>query len=100
MKMFDDLIAKPGNVLQRMTGRKPDIAGLVFLLCAALMAVIVIFIIYFIFSTAWPIFQKEGLGFLTGSDWDYNNHVYGIVTFVAGTLIMTVVTMIIAVPLA
>jgi phosphate transport system permease protein len=47
-----------------------------------------------------PIFQKEGINFITGSVWDYNAHVYGILVYIVGTLYMTVVTLIIAVPLS
>jgi phosphate transport system permease protein len=89
-----------GAFYQRLTGKRLEISGLFFFLCAALMAISVIYIIGFIFATAWPIFQKEGFGFVTGSVWDYNAHVYGILTYIVGTLYMTVVTLIIAVPLS
>ncbi|OPY43876.1 MAG: phosphate transporter permease subunit PstC [Methanoregulaceae archaeon PtaU1.Bin222] len=73
--------------------------SLVFLVITLISALSVLFIIGFIFWTAAPVLEKEGIGFLTGSVWNYEEHTYGAFNFILGTLIMTVVTMLIAVPL-
>lgn len=72
----------------------------VFLLCSITTAFVTIFFVGFIFYTAYPAFAREGLGFITGSVWDYGNNIYGIRIFIAGTLILTVVTLILALPLS
>ncbi len=76
-----------------------DVPELVFLTCAAVSALAVILIFGFIFWTAFPVFQKEGIGFVIGSVWNYDQHEYGILLYIIGTIIVTVVTLIIAVPL-
>jgi phosphate transport system permease protein len=69
-----------------------------FLAASVVTACIVIFIIGFVFYTAAPVLGKEGFGFVTGSTWSYD-HEYGIAIFLVGTLILTAVTLVIAVPL-
>jgi len=56
--------------------------------------------ILFIFYVALPAFQTQGLYFLTGSEWSYEEDIYGIRIFLLGTLTLTFVTMILAVPLS
>lgn len=56
--------------------------------------------IYYIFSESLPVFGREGLGFITGTTWDYSTDQYGILYFIAGTMAITLVTMIIACPLS
>ncbi|WP_407356165.1 phosphate ABC transporter permease subunit PstC [Methanolobus sp. WCC5] len=72
----------------------------VFLLCSITTAIATILFVGFIFYTAYPVFAREGLGFITGSVWDYGNNIYGIRIFIAGTLILTVVTLILALPVS
>lgn len=69
-----------------------------FLAATLLTAIIVIFLIGFVFCTAAPVLGKEGPGFITGSKWEYNEE-YGIAIFLVGTLLLTAVTLVIAVPL-
>jgi len=78
---------------------RTGIEGSFFLLITLISALSVLFIIGFIFWTAAPVLEKEGIGFLTGTVWNYEEHTYGAFYFIVGTLIMTVVTMLIAVPL-
>jgi phosphate transport system permease protein len=70
------------------------------LTCVIATAIITIFFIAFIFHTALPVFKSEGIGFLTGTKWDYSEGVYGIRIFITGTLVMTGVTLLLAVPVS
>lgn len=79
---------------------KIDIPRIAFLLCAILAISIIVFIIGFIFYTAMPTFQKQGIEFITGTTWDYNTHVYGIWIFMAGTIWLTITTIVIACPIS
>ncbi len=81
----------------KITSRIPPT---VFLLCSITMLFITIVFMGFIFYTAYPVFEKEGLGFITGSVWDYSLNIYGIRTFIAGTIILTSITLILALPLS
>lgn len=66
-----------------------------------LTACIALFFIGFIFYVAYPTFQSQGLvNFLTGTTWSYSDSVYGIRTYIGGTIALTVTTLILAVPVS
>ncbi len=73
---------------------------LLLLTCVLTTAAITLFFIAFIFKTALPVFESEGLGFITGTKWSYTDQVYGIRIFIIGTLVMTAVTLLLAVPVS
>jgi len=77
---------------------RPDTPKVLFLSSAITMALLVIIIFGFIAWTAAPVLVKEGSGFITGTIWDYDTHQYGILAFIAGTLVLTAVTMSMVVP--
>jgi len=77
-----------------------SVPKLFFSSCTILTAFITIFFVGFIFYVAYPTFESQGvLNFLTGSKWNYEESVYGISTFIGGTIILTLTTLIFAVPL-
>jgi phosphate transport system permease protein len=51
-------------------------------------------------SEAWPAFQAEGLGFVTGTRWAPSADVYGALAFVAGTLLVSAIALCFAVPIS
>jgi len=73
---------------------------LLILTCVLATAALTLFYIAFIFKTALPVFESEGLGFITGTKWSYSEQVYGIRIFIIGTLVMTAVTLALAVPVS
>jgi phosphate transport system permease protein len=77
--------------------RNSKIPGRFFLCSAALTAFIAVCLIGFVFYTAAPVLGKMGPGFVTGSSWSYHNH-YGIAIYLVGTLLLTAVTLTIAIP--
>jgi len=78
----------------------PDLPGLIFLLCGIITILIIVFLIGFIFYTAFPTFQSQGLYSIFGTNWDYTQHQYGMLVFICGTIALTVVTIAIACPLS
>lgn len=78
--------------------RNSKTAGRFFLASTALTGFIVVFLMGFVFYTAAPVLGKTGLGFITGTSWSYY-HSYGIAIFLVGTLLLTSVTLAMAVPL-
>jgi phosphate transport system permease protein len=56
--------------------------------------------IYYIFSEALPTFQREGINFLLGTIWDYDSANFGALDFIVGTLMITIVALVIACPLS
>ncbi len=73
---------------------------LLLLTCVLATAAITLFFIAFIFKTALPVFESQGIGFITGTKWSYTEQVYGIRIFIIGTLVMTAVTLLLAVPVS
>jgi phosphate transport system permease protein len=49
---------------------------------------------------AWPAFRTFGLGFLTSSTWDPVNNAYGAAPAIYGTIVTSIVALIVATPLA
>jgi phosphate transport system permease protein len=78
---------------------KPDIHKVLFLFCSLATALSVIIIVGFILFTAAPVLEQEGLGFIFGSTWNYETHQFGAWSFILATLMVTVVTIVLAVPL-
>ena len=51
-------------------------------------------------TEAWPVFQQEGLGFLTGTRWAPSARVFGSLEFVYGTLVISIIALLLAVPVS
>jgi phosphate transport system permease protein len=75
-----------------------DLPKGVFFSIAGISAFIVLLIIGFLLYSALPALRHSGIGFITGTVWDYDTHQYGMLIFLADTLILTALTLIIAVP--
>ncbi len=68
-------------------------AGLSVLAILALIA-------YFTTRQAWPVFHREGLAFVTGTDWDPTHNKFGALPFIYGTAVASTIALIFAVPLS
>lgn len=77
-----------------------DNPGRIFLLTAVVSISSVFVIFIFLFMTASPVLIKEGAGFFTGTEWNYQTGKFGIFLLIAGTIVLTAVTMVIAIPLS
>lgn len=75
------------------------IAHIAFGSCGVLTAVITLYFVGFIFYMAYPVLSSQGLYFIFGDTWSYNQGIYGIKLYILGTLAVTIVTLILAVPL-
>jgi len=51
-------------------------------------------------GTALPVFRSEGLSFITSSEWNPGDGEFGILAFIYGTVVTSVIALIIAVPLS
>ena len=72
-------------------------ATTVFAVCIPLLLV---FIAAEIVAAAWPALRAFGLGFLTSSDWDPPKQVFGAAAAIYGTIVTSVLALVIATPLA
>jgi phosphate transport system permease protein len=65
---------------------------------AAVTALLVFVIIGFLLYAAAPVLTTSGIGFITGSVWNYDSHQYGILIFLVDSILLTALTLVIAVP--
>ena len=76
------------------------IYGILTTICALIIPALVVAIAVAIFAAAWPAFAKLGLSIVTSSDWDVAAGRFGAAPAVFGTLVSSIVALIIATPLA
>lgn len=93
--------AVPGLWKKKGVGRRADslfafLAGL----CGAVVLLALAFMVISTTKTALPVFRAEGISFVTGRNWDPSNNSYQILPFIYGTLVTSVIALIIAVPMS
>jgi phosphate transport system permease protein len=82
-------------------GRKAD--SLFALLAGASGVLVLLALAYMVISTtrtALPVFRLEGISFITGSNWDPGNKSYEILPFIYGTIVTSIIALVIAVPMS
>ena len=73
---------------------------LFFSACALLGILLLSLIFGTVFWIAYPVISKTGLiNFIFGATWNYDTHQYGLFYFIVGTLSVTALTMVMAIPL-
>lgn len=82
-------------------GRRADslfaiLAGL----CGGLVLLVLGYMVVSTTGTALPVFRSEGLSFITSSEWNPGNGEFGILSFIYGTVVTSIIALIIAVPLS
>jgi phosphate transport system permease protein len=85
----------------RTTGGALDTSFRVIALGAGLSVLAILALIaFFTTKQAWPVFSKEGFGFVTGSKWDPTNKIYGALPFICGTALSSALALLFAVPVS
>jgi phosphate transport system permease protein len=82
-------------------GRKAD--SLFAILAGGCGTLVLLALAYMVISTthtAFPVFKAEGISFLTGSDWAPSQGSYEILPFIYGTIVTSVIALILAVPMS
>ena len=68
--------------------------------CGVLVLLALAYMVISTTRTALPAFRAEGLSFVTGSNWDPSNGSYQILPFIYGTVVTSVIALILAVPMS
>lgn len=104
MRSASDITAgttSPRSWRRKGVGRKADS---LFAMLAAVSGILVLVVLaYMVISTtgtALPVFSSQGISFITSADWNPSAGHFGILAFVYGTIITSVIALIIAVPLS
>ena len=74
--------------------------GWLSLLAGVLVLVILVGIVVSMTARAWPVFSKEGLGYFTNDKFDQVNNVYGAKAYIYGTVVVSLIAIVFAVPLS
>jgi phosphate transport system permease protein len=67
---------------------------------ALVVPILLCIVAYAVFKAGWPAFHKFGFGFFTGSDWDAVNGKFGAAPAIYGTIVTSLIALLIATPLA
>jgi phosphate transport system permease protein len=78
---------------------RPDLFRLLCQAASVLTVLTLGFIIYEIIAAAWPAIQKFGFDFLTNSAWVPNRDRFGVLPFILGTIVSSLVAILMACPL-
>ena len=62
--------------------------------------ILLVFIALEVGTAAWPALERFGLGFLTSSEWDPPHNVFGAAPAIYGTIVSSILALVIATPLA
>jgi phosphate transport system permease protein len=81
-------------------GRGDRIFRVIALLAGLMVLVILALIAISTTIQAWPAFQKMGLSFITSSDWNPNQGQFGALAYIYGTVLVSIIAIIIAVPIS
>ena len=68
--------------------------------CGVLVLLALAYMVISTTGTALPAFRAEGLSFVTGTNWDPGNGSFEILPFIYGTVVTSVIALVIAVPLS
>ncbi|ABS56931.1 phosphate ABC transporter, inner membrane subunit PstC [Methanoregula boonei 6A8] len=77
---------------------RADIHKSIFFGIAGITAILVFVIIGFLIYAAAPVLETSGIGFITNSVWNYDTNQYGIFIFLIDTIIVTALTLALAIP--
>ena len=69
-------------------------------LCGVLVLLVLAYMVISTTSTALPVFRTQGVSFVTGSTWDPENSQFGALPFIYGTIMTSVIALIIGLPLS
>ena len=73
---------------------------IVALACGLLVLAILALIAIFMTNQAWPAFTRAGFHFITSRDWDPNTNHFGALAFIYGTLGISLIALVFAVPVS
>jgi phosphate transport system permease protein len=90
-----------GTWKKKGVGRKAD--SLFAILAGGCGVLVLLALAYMVISTtrtALPVFRAEGISFVTGSDWNPGKDSYQILPFIYGTVVTSIIALILAVPMS
>ena len=68
--------------------------------CGLVVLVVLVYMVVSTTRTAFPIFEYEGISFITDATWEPSKGSYGILPFIYGTVVTSVIALILAIPMS
>jgi phosphate transport system permease protein len=91
----------PGTWRRKGVGRWADsLFATLAALCGVLVLLVLAYMVISTTGTALPVFRSQGIAFVTSTDWDPNQGQFGALSFIYGTIVTSVIALVIAVPLS
>ena len=91
----------PGVWRRRGVGRWADpLFATLAALCGVLVLLVLAYMVISTTKTALPVFRSQGVSFVTGSTWDPSNSQFGALSFIYGTIVTSLIALIIGLPLS
>jgi phosphate transport system permease protein len=69
-------------------------------LCGVLVLLVLAWMVISTTKTALPVFSSQGISFVTSTNWDPNNAQFGALAFIYGTLVTSLIALVIGLPLS
>jgi phosphate transport system permease protein len=93
--------ALPFKTGRRSAGRLADtVFGILTAVAGSLVLIILAYMVVTTTNTALPIFTREGLSFVTGTQWRPTEGQFGLLPFIYGTVLTSLIALVLAVPLS
>ena len=91
-----------GGLAAQIVGRSRGDSAYVVAITAFALAVplLLLLVLWEVALAGWPAFREFGLGFLTSSEWDPVQHRFGAAPAIFGTIVTSIIALVIATPLA
>jgi phosphate transport system permease protein len=97
--MTSDDKTNSSNLKRGAMKRRIDFFRLLTCVASVAAVAILLWILESIVIPAWPAIQKTGLSFFTSAVWDVNRDRYGVLPFLIGTTVSSIIALVIALPL-
>ncbi len=99
--MSEGAVTLAASTRRRGAGRRVDRAfGIATAAAGSLVLLVLAYMVLTTTNTALPVFRAEGFSFVTGSEWLPSRGLYGILPFIYGTLVTSLIALVIAVPVS
>ena len=69
-------------------------------ICGVLVLLVLAYMVISTTTTALPAFRSQGISFITGTTWDPNTNQFGALAFIYGTIVTSLIALIIGLPLS
>ena len=99
--MHEGAVTLAASARRRGAQRRVDgVFGITTAVCGSLVLLVLAYMVITTTNTALPIFRTQGISFVTGTEWVPSRGIFGMLPFMYGTIVTSLIALLIAVPLS